>query len=92
MSKEKEKSMPVPAYYLGRPASFWLARMSGPSQAPAASPAATPPKAPRPDTSLEREGTPAQISYLTAASAIWEAWGGNWFHPDRQPSTPSAAR
>ena len=81
--------MPAVPYYLGRPAGFWTAAMSGPTRATAANLAAvTSEVSPRAAAPAARRRTPEETGAPAAtcvSNCVWEAWASNWFTPRRQP-------
>jgi len=73
------------SYYLGRPASFWLA-ISGRVPATAQDPTSRASTAAAPGA---RRSAPdvvrAPAAPTASATPAWEAWAGAWFNPHRQP-------
>jgi hypothetical protein len=78
--------MPFVAYYLGRPASTWIAAMS-PRARTAANPAkGTPPASPQPaPPAAQRRALAGTSARAAVPTSGWEAWAANRFTPDRQP-------
>ena len=79
--------MPLVSYYQGRPASFWIAAMSGPTRRAAANPAdGTSPARRQPAAPFSQRRAPAGTSaYSAACASALQAWAANWFTPDRRP-------
>ena len=79
--------MSAPAYYRGRPASFWTALTPRSATTAAAGQAATHPGSPRPAAAGARQRSPQEATAPLSAAAVasaWKAWGAKWFTPLRR--------
>jgi hypothetical protein len=92
MSGRGRKTMPVVAYYLGRPADVWIAAMSGSARATVANPAAVNGRCPRRAgepvarrRTLEESSAPAATAVSTSSGKPGPATSSPLSTPHRQP-------
>jgi hypothetical protein len=88
MSRRGRKTMPVVAYYLGRPAGVWIAAMSGSAQATAANPAAVNSRCPRRAGELVARRRTLEESSAPAATAVSTSPGKAGPATSSPPSIP----